>query len=233
MSELLDEDRREAFLAALGGLREEHELAGKRENELSKRRELEAGEQERRRVEEQRKKEDEEANRKMAGEWGLRRDAGASASAGKEEQTSKQNGSAGQPPSFASSAAHSSKSNKSVSRTSASTSTSTSTSSSSAPSSASSKKPVPASSNAAKRARPTPPNASFLTRAQHTLLALQRVLLQAGTSMWHNPLVVLRFLLFLVAVMAAMGRRDVRDRLGRAWEKVKGTVGMGVRTSYL
>ncbi|KAF7596758.1 hypothetical protein BBP40_000186 [Aspergillus hancockii] len=52
-----------------------------------------------------------------------------------------------------------------------------------------------------------------------------------------NPLSFARTLLFLLGILVALGRQDVRERLRRitdgAWQKVKGTVGMGVKVSYI
>lgn len=63
------------------------------------------------------------------------------------------------------------------------------------------------------------------------------LLLHAFQTLLHNPLRLLRFVLFLLALLAALSRREVRTRLrrmrGQGWEKVRGTVGMGVRVGYL
>lgn len=52
-----------------------------------------------------------------------------------------------------------------------------------------------------------------------------------------NPLSIVRTLLFVLGILMAMSRQDVRERLtritGSAWQKVKGTVGMGVKVSYI
>ena len=69
------------------------------------------------------------------------------------------------------------------------------------------------------------------------LTVLQNLVLNMAQSMSRNPMVLLRTILFLVAFLVAVGRRDVRDRIGRitglGWDKMKGTVGMGVKVSYL
>lgn len=212
MSELLDEDRREAFLAALGSLREESDLAGRRESELQKRRQIEEDEVKRRKGEEEKRREEEERNRKTAAEMGL----GRSKEKMPESNASKQaNGGATAP-----------------------TPTPTPTSASTPKAAASSRRQPTSSSAPSKKAvssaKPAKRQATnFLGRASHTLAALQQVLLSMGTNIARNPMVVLRFLFFVVALVFALGRRDVRERVGRAWEKVKGTVGMGVKTTYL
>ncbi|KAJ5388649.1 hypothetical protein N7509_011190 [Penicillium cosmopolitanum] len=52
-----------------------------------------------------------------------------------------------------------------------------------------------------------------------------------------NPMSIVRTLLFVLGILMAMSRQDVRDRVrritGGAWQKVKGTVGMGVKVSYI
>jgi hypothetical protein len=52
-----------------------------------------------------------------------------------------------------------------------------------------------------------------------------------------NPMAFFRTLLFLLAFGLAFGRRDLRERILRllrnAWEKVRRTVGMGVKVSYI
>ena len=48
-----------------------------------------------------------------------------------------------------------------------------------------------------------------------------------------NPMGLLRFVLFLVGVVVALSRRDVKEKLRQAWAKVQRTVGMGVKVSYI
>ena len=74
-------------------------------------------------------------------------------------------------------------------------------------------------------------------RGEAIVLALRRLVINMTQSLSKNPLLLLRTIFFLVALLAALGRRDVRDRVGRitglSWDKIKGTVGMGVKVSYL
>ena len=69
------------------------------------------------------------------------------------------------------------------------------------------------------------------------LSALQNVMSRMASQMSHNPMGLLRLVLFLVGLIAAFSRRDVKDRLGRltrtGWDKVRRTVGMGVKVSYI
>jgi hypothetical protein len=61
--------------------------------------------------------------------------------------------------------------------------------------------------------------------------------MQAAQGLANNPMALLRTMLFLLAFALAFGRREIRERvrrlLERAWEKIKGTVGMGVKVSYI
>lgn len=44
---------------------------------------------------------------------------------------------------------------------------------------------------------------------------------------------MLRFVLFLMGLVAAFSRQDVKERLAAAWDKIKRMVGMGVKVSYI
>jgi hypothetical protein len=52
-----------------------------------------------------------------------------------------------------------------------------------------------------------------------------------------NPMSIVRTLLFVLGILMAMSRQDVRDRVrritGGAWQKIRSTVGMGVKVSYI
>lgn len=65
----------------------------------------------------------------------------------------------------------------------------------------------------------------------------QQLVLNLAQSMSKNPMVLFRTILFLIALIVAFGRRDIRDQLNRiterGWAKIKGTVGAGVKVSYL
>jgi len=68
------------------------------------------------------------------------------------------------------------------------------------------------------------------------IAALQQVVLKMARSMSTNPMILFRTIFFMVALIVAFGRRDIRDRLNKitekGWAKIKGTVGMGVKVSY-
>lgn len=198
MSEILDDERKEAFLLALHGLREEQENAAVREAELrrqqqeqleQRQREIEAQRQEElREEEEKRRRELEEAKRRSRGPTETYRDPPKPRSGG---------------------------SNGSGHRT--------------TPSISRSARPPH------KKVAGPPPN--FLERASTVVTALQTAFLHTAQSLRSNPLNLLRLVLFIFAFGIAFGRRDIRERLKRllaqAWDKVRRTLGMGVKVSYI
>ena len=80
-------------------------------------------------------------------------------------------------------------------------------------------------------------NTSIFKRSAAFLSALQQLIKNMAEQMSQNRMSLLRFVLFLMGLIVAFSRRDVRDRLGRltgaGWDKVKRTVGMGVKVSYI
>lgn len=83
---------------------------------------------------------------------------------------------------------------------------------------------------------PTPP--TLYRRASSMLTNIQQLVLQASRNLTsNNPMVLLRFLMFMVAFLLIIARRDLRLKLKRAidtsWTKVKQTVGMGTKVSYI
>ncbi|KAE8349979.1 peroxisome proliferation protein peroxin 26 [Aspergillus coremiiformis] len=66
---------------------------------------------------------------------------------------------------------------------------------------------------------------------------LRKLFRYVSNTISGNPLSFARTLLFLLGLLAALSRSDVRERLrritGAGWQKVKGTVGMGVKVSYI
>ncbi|KAF2808789.1 uncharacterized protein BDZ99DRAFT_389121 [Mytilinidion resinicola] len=90
-------------------------------------------------------------------------------------------------------------------------------------------------SRPAKKAISPPPG--LYKRAANLMAAMQTLILSTAQSMTQNPMAFLRTLLFILAFALAFGRRDLRERVQRilraAWEKVRRTVGMGVKVSYI
>ncbi|KAL8968553.1 MAG: hypothetical protein Q9183_002410 [Haloplaca sp. 2 TL-2023] len=81
--------------------------------------------------------------------------------------------------------------------------------------------------------RKQPSNSSIIQRSKAFVAGLQKLVSNMIQSMSRNPLALFRFVIFLVALVVALSRRDVKERIGKMWEKVKGTVGMGVKVSYI
>lgn len=90
-------------------------------------------------------------------------------------------------------------------------------------------------SEPAKKAKAPPPG--LYRRAALLMGGMQGLILGVGDSVRSNPAVVFRLLAFLLALLMALARRDVRDRLTRmresSWDKIKSTIGMGVKVSYI
>ena len=91
-------------------------------------------------------------------------------------------------------------------------------------------KPSPGSKTSPKK---QPTNSSIVQRSKNFVAGLQKLVSNMTQSLSKNPLALFRFVIFLVALVVALSRRDVKERIGRMWEKVKGTVGMGVKVSYI
>ena len=95
----------------------------------------------------------------------------------------------------------------------------------------------PQSKQPAKKSTVQSSSSSLYKRASTLLLALQTSLVEAARNLTGNPMLMLRFLLFLIAFLGIVGRREVRERLKRtiaqAWNKTRRTVGMGVKVSYI
>ena len=81
-----------------------------------------------------------------------------------------------------------------------------------------------------------PPN-SVYKRGIAIINAVQHLLLKAAGTTSESPTVLLRTLIFLVALLLALGRRDSREWLARVtsvgWVRLKQTIGMGTKVSYI
>lgn len=82
-----------------------------------------------------------------------------------------------------------------------------------------------------------PKKVGIYNNATSVISNLQNLLLNLARSFSKNPVVLLRFVFFLAALVLALSRHDVRERvariLGSSWNKLRGTVGMGVKVSYI
>lgn len=74
---------------------------------------------------------------------------------------------------------------------------------------------------------------SVYKRSAALISNLQRFMASLTRSASRNPIALLRFVLFLVGIVVALSRRDVKAKITQAWEKVQRTIGMGVKVSYI
>ncbi len=217
MSEILDDDRREAFLQALQGLREEQnqdlvrEKALLRERGIQLHREREAAEKRRLEAEEDKTREDRiRKEKEVPGgpkRLGSETDYGIEGS----QQNSSLKPRLGR-----------NDSNKPSSK----------------PTQLGRSQPSPAPHTPAPvKSTAVVGSKGLYQRTAATMASLQNMIMHMAHSMSGNPMALLRMVFFLVGLVAAFGRRDVRDRLrritGTGWDKVRGTVVMGVKVSYI
>lgn len=96
-----------------------------------------------------------------------------------------------------------------------------------------SKNSRPPSTTSSKKSKPV----GIYKRSVAMMNALQQLISNMTYSLSKNPMLLLRFVLFLMGLILALSRRDVKDRIGRitgsGWEKIRRTVGMGVKVSYI
>lgn len=78
-----------------------------------------------------------------------------------------------------------------------------------------------------------PMQASLYKRSVAMLFMIQHLVSHMSSHLSQNPMAMLRFILFLMGLITAFTRRDVKDRLGAGWEKIRRTIGMGVKVSYI
>ncbi|KAF2766078.1 hypothetical protein EJ03DRAFT_330465 [Teratosphaeria nubilosa] len=86
--------------------------------------------------------------------------------------------------------------------------------------------------------KPSPPPPTFYNHASSVFTNLQQIALQASRNLaGGSSIAIFRMLLFALAFLVIMARRDLRLRVKRTledgWVKVKRTVGMGVKVSYI
>ena len=87
--------------------------------------------------------------------------------------------------------------------------------------------------------RKTPQSQSngMLAHAMHLMRALQNLIQTMAGAITANPAILYRAFLLAIAVIMAFSRHEVRERVKRrlsaSWEKTRKTVGMGVKVSYI
>ena len=66
---------------------------------------------------------------------------------------------------------------------------------------------------------------------------LQRIVLNFAKSTSRSPAALGRTILFLIAIVVALNKHDIRNRvqniIGSAWQKLRRTAGMGIKVSYI
>jgi hypothetical protein len=209
ISEVLDEERREAFLQALQSLQDEQEEVADREREEQRRQDeqlqKDLEEARRRRAEnEERERQRQERDRAMSERASSEVDYGI--------DSTRPNGSAN-----GSTKARSVKGGSKPSRSSV------------AKVSHASRPSVGGKKTAA------PPG--VLKRAGAIISNLRKLLEDMASSFKGNPMVLMRTLAFIVALLLLLSRRDVKERIkrtmGRSWDKLRATAGMGTKISYI
>lgn len=79
--------------------------------------------------------------------------------------------------------------------------------------------------------------ATFTARASMIMGRLQNAIQGLAASLNGNPVLLMRFLAFLVGFLVMLGHRGLRQRiqriLGASWNKVLATAGMGTKVSYI
>lgn len=85
--------------------------------------------------------------------------------------------------------------------------------------------------NGRKKPSSSPPG--LYKRTATIMLNLQHLITNMTHSLSKNPMALLRFLFFVLGLIVALSRRDVKERIARGWDKVRQTMGMGVKVSYI
>ncbi|RFU23966.1 hypothetical protein B7463_g12374, partial [Scytalidium lignicola] len=212
MNEVLDEERREAFLQALESLHAEHLALERQEQEEQLRQE----EQLQREIEESRRKrqEEEEEEKRRHGE----------------SQQWDQSNKGGSETDYGIEASHpSNASNKSRSVKGENSKSSKSSRGKASPTTRSSAPAAP------RKGAASPP--TLVKRATIIVNNFLRLLESMAVSFGTNPTILLRMLGFIVGLLVLLGRKDIRARVKRimanGWNKVRATAGMGVKVSYI
>ncbi|XRM48006.1 hypothetical protein ABZX51_010952 [Aspergillus tubingensis] len=203
LSEVLDEDRKELFLQTLEGLKEEKQQGELRAAALQREKDAELERQAR--EEERRRVEEAEAAERAQKAHGR---SGSEVDYGIEKTYP--NGSIKGKGRFAEK--QSSKPGTSAGRTAFS---------------------PPGSKNIKKTEKPE----ARAKQSRALINVVRNILKYVSKSIAGNPLSFARTLLFMLGIIAALSRQDVRERIrritGSGWQKIKGTVGMGVKVSYI
>lgn len=218
LSEVLDEERKEVFLQTLDELKEEKERGNQRAAELQREKEAEL-ERQAQEEEERRKAAAAAAEKAQKAASGHRR-ANSEVDYGIDK--SHPNGTAKGRPAVKGAdksgpSSDNKKSKPTPTRRTALTPSSSSTS-----------------KNIGEREKPT---ASMSRRIRVFYNVIRNILQHVQNSVAGNPMATIRTLLFTIGFVLALSRQDVRARIQRltnsSWQKIRGTVGMGMKVSYI
>ncbi|KAH2222593.1 hypothetical protein KXV31_009369 [Aspergillus fumigatus] len=203
MSEVLDEERKDVFLQTLEGIKEEKEQGELRAAALQREKEAELERQTR---EEDRRRAEEAAAAERLEQKNQRRND-SKVDSGIEK--SRPNG------------ASKAKVGKLADKMSSSKST---------PSGRTAFSPPASSKNVKKTDKPARSNRALAN-------VLRNIMQYMSKTVAGNPLSIARTLLFMLGIIVALSRQNIREKIrritGSGWQKIKGTVGMGVKVSYI
>lgn len=209
MNDLLDEERKEAFLQTLQSLQDEVRHDARREEELQKQREQQLEHARRREAEEEATRQAQVAKAELQQEQ-----------KSKETRPSSQKSKVMEHPEL-----------QAPSKAGAVQKPTTK------PSSTMPSKAIANTNTPRPGKKPKAPPASLYKRASSTLAAIQNTILAMGHSLRSNPMALFRMVLFTIAMVTALAQRDVRDKITRAkdaaFAKIKATASMGMKVSYV
>ncbi|KAF3483345.1 peroxin 26 [Arthroderma uncinatum] len=219
LSEALDDDRKEAFIQTLDNLQEEKERGAQRAAEIQQEKEEELERQRKQREDEERLIAEEEREKQEREQKQKRQQESSSSSGGKSTSNHKRS---------------SSEVDYGIEKSNPNSAMKTRV-----------VKPALKKSTSSEPSSAKQTKKSTTGKSQPLLLARMRVLANLlvtfmknlARSLASNPLSYLKSLLVVLGVLMALGRSDVRNRIrqvtGAGWQKVRGTIGMGVKVSYI
>lgn len=87
------------------------------------------------------------------------------------------------------------------------------------------------------RKSPQSQSNDMFSQARQLIRALQSLVRNMAGAVTGNSTMLFRTFLFVLAILMAFSRRDLRERVkritGNSWEKIRATIGMGVKVSYI
>ncbi|KAH1397740.1 hypothetical protein KXW21_008841 [Aspergillus fumigatus] len=203
MSEVLDEERKDVFLQTLEGIKEEKEQGELRAAALQ--REKEAKLERQTREEDRRRAEEAAAAERLEQKNQRRNDSKVDSGIEKSRPNGASKAKVGKPADKMSS-------------------------SKSTPSGRTAFSPPASSKNVKKTDKPARSNRALAN-------VLRNIMQYMSKTVAGNPLSIARTLLFMLGIIVALSRQNIREKIrritGSGWQKIKGTVGMGVKVSYI